>query len=207
MQGGEVEVCEWTNYALACRFQAAAMGVSFLPMRSMLGTDTFDRSAAAEIECPFTGQKAAAVPALAPDVSVIHVHESDCFGNCRIYGITMADAVLARASKRVIITTERIVSTDEIRERPYDTVIPSFCVDSVCEVPSGSYPGNMPGAYFSDEDHLKAWMIAEEDETAFDSFLTKYLYDVSDFSEYIDLCGGEARIAELRAEELEPGRA
>jgi glutaconate CoA-transferase subunit A len=207
MQSGEVEVCEWTNYALACRLQAAAMGVSFLPARSMFGTDTFKHSAAREIDCPFTGQKVVAVPALYPDVSVIHVHESDCYGNCRIYGITMADLELARASKRVIVTAEKIVSTDEIRDRPYDTVIPSFCVDAVCEVPFGSFPGNMPGEYFSDEDHLKAWMAAEADEGQYDAFLEKYIFGVSSFGEYLALCGGEERMAALRAQELGGGDA
>lgn len=202
MQSGDVAVCEWTNYALACRFQAAAMGVPFLPARNMFGSDTFERSAAKELDCPFTGQKVVAVPALYPDVSVIHVHESDCFGNCRIYGITMADLELARASKRVIISTEKIVDTEAIRERPYDTVIPSFCVDAVCEVPFGSYPGNMPNLYFSDEDHLKAWMVAETDDAALDAFLEKYIYGVSTFSEYLALCGGEERLAFLRAQEL-----
>src|SRR5205823_12482772 len=74
MESGDVETTEWSNYALAVRFKAAAMGLPFLPMRSMLGTDTFRRSAAREIACPFTGDKLLAVPALYPDVGVIHVH-------------------------------------------------------------------------------------------------------------------------------------
>ena len=150
MQSGEVEACEWTNYALAGRFRAAVMGVPFVPARNMLGTDTFVKSAAKEIECPFTGRKLLALPALYPDVSLIHVHECDCYGDCRIRGITIADLDLARCSKRLIITTERIIGNDEIRSAPHLTVIPSFCVDAVCEVPYGSYPGNMPGEYFSD---------------------------------------------------------
>ena len=202
MQSGEVEVCEWTNYSLAIRFRAAAMGVPFLPVRCMLGTDTFAQSAAKEIACPFTGEKFAAVPALYPDVSAIHVHESDPFGNCRIRGITIADRELARASKRLIITTERLVTNDEIRAMPHATVIPAFCVDAVCEVPHGSYPGNMPGEYFSDEDHLREWLAVERDEAEFDAFLQKHIYGVKDFAEYVELCGGAKRIAELRALEL-----
>ena len=205
MQSGEVEVCEWTNYALACRFQAAAMGLPFLPMRNMLGTDTFEHSAAKEIICPFTDHKMVAVPALHPDVSVIHVHESDCLGNCQIHGITMADLELARASKHVIVTTEKIVTTDVIRKRPYDTVIPSFCVDAVCEVPYGSYPGNMPGAYFSDEAHLQMWMAVESDEAQYDAFLETYIYGVSEFADYLALCGGETHMAFLRAQEPNAG--
>ena len=130
------------------------MGVPFLPIRSMLGTDTFAQSAAKVVTCPFTGRPLAAVPALYPDVALIHVHESDCFGNCRVRGISVADWELARASKRVIVTAERLIDNDDIRAAPHATLIPSFCVDAVCEVPCGSYPGNMPGEYFSDEEHL-----------------------------------------------------
>ena len=176
MQSGEVAVCEWSNYALACRFRAAASGIPFIPARSMLGTDTMLRSAAKEIECPFTGKKLAAIPALYPDVSVIHVHESDCYGNCRINGISVADADLARASKRVIITAERIIANSEIRKSPESTIIPAFCVDAVCHVPYGSYPGNMSGEYFSDEDHLRNWLEAEKDEETLMAFLKRYIY-------------------------------
>jgi glutaconate CoA-transferase subunit A len=202
MQGGEVDVCEWTNYALAVRFRAAAAGVPFIPVRSLLGTDTFDRSAAREIRCPFTGRKVVALPALYPDVGLIHVHESDEAGNCRIRGISVADFELARAAKRLIITTERIVSNAEIREHPEMTVIPSFCVDAVCEVPFGSYPGNMAGEYFSDEDHLREWLSVEEDETEFRKFLQKHIYGVPDFAAYLEGCGGAGRIRQLRAQEL-----
>jgi glutaconate CoA-transferase, subunit A len=202
MQSGEVEICEWSNYALAVRFRAAAMGVPFIPVRSLLGTETFTHSAAKEIECPFTGVKLAAIPALYPDVALIHVHESDPSGNCRIRGISVADYDVARASKRVIITTERLITNDEIRSAPDATVITAPCVDAVCVVPNGSYPGNMPGEYFSDEEHLVAWLAAEKDEGKFDAFLQKYVYGAGDFSEYVELCGGARRIAELRAIEL-----
>ncbi len=198
MESGEVEVCEWTNYALACRFRAAATGVPFMPVRSMLGTDTFRESAAKEIECPFTGKSLTVVPALYPDVALIHVHESDLFGNCRIRGITVADWDLSRASKHVIVSAERIVSTDEIRSDPNATAIPAFCVDAVCHVPYGSYPGNMAGEYFSDEVHLKAWLDAEQDVEAYRAFLDKYLYGVDCFESYLEICGGEERLAELR---------
>src|SRR5262249_22221537 len=157
MESGEVEITEWTNYALAVRLQAAAMGVPFLPTRTMLGTGTFEHSAAKLIECPFTGGKVALLPALYPDVAAIHVHEADCFGNCRLVGTSVADLELARAAKRLIITCERLISNDELRRDPTRTVIPFLCVDAVCEVPYGSYPGNMPGEYFSDEEQIRRW--------------------------------------------------
>lgn len=202
MESGQVEACEWTNYAMACRLRAAATGVPFIPSFTMMGTDTFRFSAAKEIVCPFTGRKLVALPALYPDVAVIHVHEADRYGNCRIRGISVVDWDLARAAKRVLITTECIISTDEIRRVPEATVIPAFCVDAVCEVPCGSYPGNMAGAYFSDEEHLRQWLQAEKDEVLFRAFLKKYIYDVPDFAGYLERCGGMARIQELRALEL-----
>ena len=202
MQGGDVEVCEWTNYALAMRLRAAAAGLPFMPARTMLGSDTFARSAAKTIICPFTGLALAALPALYPDVAVIHVHESDCSGNCRIRGISVADEELARASKRLIVTCERLVDSEEIRGAPEATSIPAFCVDAVCEVPYGSYPGNMAGEYFSDETHLREWLDVEKDETTLKAFLDKHIFGVPDFQSYLDLCGGRQRMERLRAEEL-----
>jgi glutaconate CoA-transferase subunit A len=202
MESGEVECCEWTNYVLAVRLKAAAMGLPFLPVRTMLGTDTFAHSAAKLIDCPFTGQRLAAVPALWPDVALIHVHESDHFGNCRIRGTSVADLELARAAKKLIVTCERLVSEDEIRRDPTQTVIPFFCVDAVCEVPFGSYPGNMPYEYFSDEAHIRQWLEVERDAQTHREFLDKYLFGVRDFVEYLDLCGGLRRMQELRRQEL-----
>jgi glutaconate CoA-transferase subunit A len=202
MESGEVAVTEWSNYALAVRFKAAAMGLPFLPVRSLLGTDTFRHSAACVIACPFTGERLAALPALYPDVAAIHVHEADRFGNCRIRGTTVADLDLARAARRLIITCERLVRNEEIRSDPSRTAIPFFCVDAVCEVPFGSYPANMPYEYFSDEDHLRAWLTAERDEASYREFLDRYLFGVKDFNEYLDRCGGLTRMQQLRRQEF-----
>jgi glutaconate CoA-transferase subunit A len=207
METGDVTWTEWTNYALAVRFKAAAMGLPFLPCRSMLGTDTLTKSGAKVINCPFTGETLAALPALYPDIAAIHVHESDRFGNCRIRGTTVADIDLGRAAKKLIITCERLIANDEIRRDPSLTVVPFFCVDAVCEVPFGSYPGNMPYEYFSDEIHLQAWMKAEKDLAKFKQFLEHYIYGTKDFSEYLQLCGGLQRLQELRQQEFFLNRA
>ena len=202
MESGELTFTEWSNYALALRFKAAAMGVPFLPCRSMLGTDTFAKSGAKTITCPFTGALLTALPALYPDVAAIHVHEADRYGNCRIRGTTVADLDLARAAHRLVITCERLIPNDTIRNDPSLTAIPFYCVDAVCEVPYGSYPGNMPYEYFSDEKHFQQWFAAERDLTTFQTFLDKYIYGVADFYEYLQLCGGLPRMQELRRQEL-----
>ena len=202
MESGTVEICEWTNYALAVRLQAAAMGVPFLPARTMLGTDTLKESAAKVIRCPFTDLQLVALPALYPDVAAIHVHEADIFGNCRLRGVSVADVELARASKRLIITCERLIPHEEIIREPHLTVIPFFCVEAVCEVPFGSYPGNMPGEYFSDEAHLRKWLTVEKDPAAHLQFLEEHIFGVTNFDAYLEKCGGLPRLRELRTQEF-----
>jgi glutaconate CoA-transferase subunit A len=202
LESGEVICTEWTNYALAVRYKAAAMGLPFLPTRSMLGTDTFRYSGAREIECPFTGERLVALPALYPDVAAIHVHEADRHGNCRIRGTTVADLDLARAARKLIITCERLIPTDEIRRDPTQTVIPFFCVDAVCEVPFGSYPANMPYEYFSDEEHLQTWLEVECDCAHLSAFLNEHVYGVKIFSEYLQHFGGLEKMQLLRQREF-----
>lgn len=200
-ESGRVQAVEWTNAALAWRYRAAAMGIPFIPARVMLGTDTGTRSAAKLIACPFTGLPLAALPALYPDVGMIHVHRADIHGNCQIDGIEVSDRDMARAARRLIITCERLVPAEEIRREPHRTVIPHFCVDAVCEVPYGSYPGNMAGEYFSDEEHLREWLEAQADDAAFSAFLDRYLYGPEDFQAYVALIGQE-RLLKLRRLEL-----
>jgi glutaconate CoA-transferase, subunit A len=197
MESGQVRTTEWSNATLGWRYKAAAMGVPFLPVRSLMGTDVYKYSAAREITCPYTGMQLLAVPALFPDVGVIHVHRADVYGNAQVDGISVADYDLARASKRLIITTERIVNTEDLRANPQSTLVPYWLVDAVCHVPYGSYPGNMPYEYASDEDHLAEWMEAEQDDASLAAFLDKYIYGTADFAEYLVLKGGAGRMAEL----------
>jgi glutaconate CoA-transferase subunit A len=201
-ESGRIKAVEWSNAALAWRYKAAAMGIPFIPARVMLGTDTMAYSGAKETTCPFTGTKLAALPALAPDVALIHVQKADEFGDCRIEGITVADIDLARAAKHVVISTERLVPNDEIRKYPYLTSIPYYCVDAVVVQRYGGYPGNVAYEYFSDEEHLREWLKAEADPEEFKGFLDKYIYSVSDFDAYLLLKGGEDLMAKLRAEEF-----
>jgi len=199
VESGNIKLTEWTNATLSWRIKAAAMGLSFLPARNILGTDTFKYSAAKEMLCPFTGQKYAAYPALYPDFAAIHVHECDIYGNAHVYGASVSDQDLAKAAKRVVITTERIIANDKIRQNPEATFIPFWCVDAVIEVPYGSYPGNMPYEYFSDEEYIKQWMNIEKDPTEFKKFFKKQVLDTKNFYEYLNLNGGIERMIKLRA--------
>lgn len=197
-QNGEIEVCEWSNASLAWRLTAGAKGIPFMPTYVNAGTDTYKYSAACQITCPFTGKPIVLVPALNPDVAIIHVHRADPMGNCEIEGIAVADEDLAAASKVTIITCEEMVDTDYFREKPKRTTIPWINVDAVIHVPNGSYPGNMCGCYFSDEEHIGQWLKSEKDPDTLAAFMEEYIYGVANFEEYLEKCGGKARIQELR---------
>jgi len=202
MESGKVEVTEWTNYGLAARFKAAAMGVPYVPARNILGTDTFKYSGAKIVECPFTGKRLTLLPALYPDVGIIHVHEADVYGNARIRGILIMDGDLSKAAKRLILTTERLISNDEIRRDPTSTSIPFYLVDAVCEVRYGAYPGTMPYEYFSDEEHLQEWLSVQKDPELFRRFLARNIYECPDHYEYIMRNGGIEKMNKLRQKEL-----
>jgi acyl CoA:acetate/3-ketoacid CoA transferase alpha subunit len=192
VESGQVESCvEWSNGAISWRMKAAAMGVPFLPTRSMLGTDTLKYSAAKVVEDPFTGVKVALLPALILDVALIHVHRADKHGNAQIEGISGFAAEMARAAKRLIISAEEIIPTEEIRKYPDRTIIPYYLVDAVVHAPFGSYPGEMAYIYGRDEDDIKAWVEASKTAEGAQAYLDKYVYGVKDHDEYMKLVGDE----------------
>ncbi len=192
VESGRVEkVVEWSNAGISWRFKATAMGVPFIPVRSMLGSDTLKYSAAVVVECPFTGQKVALLPALILDVGLIHVHRADRFGNCQIEGITGFGLELARASKRLIVSAEEIVPTEEIRRHPDRTAIPYYLVDAVVHAPFGSHPGEMAYRYCRDEPEIKAWVQAADDAETARAYLQEWIYDLPDHQAYLDKVGGQ----------------
>ncbi|CAI50797.1 3-oxoacid CoA-transferase alpha subunit (plasmid) [Natronomonas pharaonis DSM 2160] len=200
VEEGDVEVvAEASNATLQWRFLAAKMGVPFIPTRVLAGTDTFEKSSAKIVEDPWTGEPITLVPACYPDVVCIHVTKADKYGNAVIDGISVEDPELAGAAKRLILTAEEIVDSDELRSRSEDVEIPYFLVDAVVEAPYGSHPGEMPYQYYFDEDHLEEWMELTETESGIDEYLDRYVTGTDDFEEYLEAIGGETRLAELEA--------
>ena len=102
----------------------------------------------------------------------------------------------------MIVTCERLIPHEEFRRDPHLTAVPFFCVDAVCEVPYGSYPGNMPGEYFSDEAHLRIWLAAERDPAGYLNFLNAHVFAAADLNAYLMTCGGLPRLRELREQEF-----
>jgi len=198
VESGRVQaVTEISNAGIQWRIRAAAMGLPFIPARVMLGTDTFKKSAGVVVKDPFSGKRIALLPACYPDVALIHVHRCDMYGNSQIDGISVMDMELARAARRLIITTEKIVDHEVIRNESWRTNIPFFCVDAVVEVPYGSHPGNMPLLYYSDEEHIAEWLKLSKTEEGANQYFDKYVFGVSDFKDYIELVGGMAKMKKL----------
>jgi len=191
VEGGKARLEEWSHLALGLRYRAAAMGIPFLPTLSMLGSDLLGRAGARTMTCPFTGETLCLVPALFPDVAVIHAHRSDCFGNAQIDGYPHMDADLAAAASTVILSAEEIISTDEIRRTADRTVIPFFAVDAVVEAPFGSYPHECYGRYEADLDHIGAYArtVAAEGAAAVRAYLDEYVYGLETFAAYLERFG------------------
>jgi acyl CoA:acetate/3-ketoacid CoA transferase len=162
----------------------------------MLGTDMVKYSAAKVVEDPFTGLKVCLIPALILDVALIHVHRADRYGNAQIEGITGFGAEMARACKRLIISAEEIIDTDEIRKYPDRTIIPYYLVDAVVHAPFGSHPGEMAYVYGRDEPVIKEWIDSSKTEEGAKAYLDKYIYGVASHQEYMDLIGKE-RLTQL----------
>lgn len=197
VESGQIEKCvEWSNASISWRMKATAMGVPFLPTRSMLGTDMVKYSSAKVIEDPFTGLKVCLLPALILDVAIVHVHRADRYGNSQIEGVTGFGAEMARASKRLIISAEEIVDTDEIRKYPDHTIIPYYLVDAVVHAPFGSHPGEMAYMYGRDEPVIREWVDASKTAEGAKAYLDKYVYGVANHQEYLDLIGQE-RLSQL----------
>lgn len=197
VESGQTRTVDWSNAGITWRFKATAMGVPFLPVRTMLGTDTLKYSAAKVARDPFTGAKVALIPALILDVGLIHVHRADRYGNCNIEGISGFAVEMARASKRLIISAEEIVDTDTIRCCSEQTCIPYYLVDAVVHAPFGSHPGEMAYLYARDEPEIKAWVDANRTAEGAAVYLKEWVHDLPNHDAYLDHLG-EARIAHLR---------
>lgn len=193
---------EISNAGYQWRFLAAMMGLPFIPTRVMLGSDTFYRSSAKTVEDPFTGKPLCLLPACHPDIAVIHVPKCDKYGNAQIDGIIVEDFELTRASKRVIITSEEIIETKEIRRTPHKTVIPYYLVDAIVHVPYGSHPGQMPYQYFFDEKHIGEWLSLSKTDDGVEEYLEQYVFSVTNFEEYLEKIGGKKKLEKLKRIEL-----
>lgn len=186
VEAGEIEVEDWTNFAMVLRLHAGALGVPFLPTATMTGGDTPTASVDIRlINCPFTGEPLTAVPALRPDVAIIHGQCADEDGNVQLYGLSGDTQDGALASKTVIATVERIVSRNEISKRPERTIVPGFRVAAVSEVPWGAYPAYVDGVYGRDDEAYFAWDELARDSRRLADWIDSEIRQVSGFGAYL----------------------
>jgi glutaconate CoA-transferase subunit A len=182
---------------MTLRLQAGAMGLPFLPVRSFGGTDGFHHSGAKLIRDPYTGQPLTIVPALNPDVALIHVQQADMYGNARVFGTGIAHQETAMASKKVIISAEEIIDAEEIRRDPGRTSIPYYCVDAVVQAPFGAYPGECAGCYASDPPGVIEVVVATLTDNL-GPYLEKYVYSVANDQEMLEKHVGVAKLLEMQ---------
>jgi 3-oxoacid CoA-transferase subunit A/glutaconate CoA-transferase subunit A len=151
---------------------------------------------------PWSGKPICLLPASYPDVAFIHVPRCDPFGNAQIDGTIIEDFELARASRRLVITTEEVIAEERVRSEPWRTVIPFYLVDAVVEIPSGAHPCQMPMRYYFDEDHIRRWLSQSRTPEGAAEYFEEFVLGVKDFQDYLEKVGGRQRLDYLRRVEL-----
>lgn len=185
MEAGRLEYEEYSHFAMITRLTAGAAGLPFLPMRSV-GTDDLVKANPQYrvIIDPYSGETLNAVPALNPDVAIIHAQRADVHGNTQIWGIVGEQKEAAFASKRVIITAEEIVEEAVIRADPNRTIIPGLIVSAVCHTPYCAHPSYAQGYYDRDNPFYLEWDKVSSDAEAVKRWMDEWIYGVKDRNEY-----------------------
>jgi len=206
-----IQVEDYTNYQMTLRFLAGAMGIPFLPCRSSLGTDIVNKWGFSEemrkssdklpnekltvMDNPFSGwldtEKVVLVPAIQPDVTIVHVQKADGRGNCRIQGLTFADAEQAKAAKHLIVTCEELCDNDALKTDSDQNQIPFIHVDAVVHVPHGAYPTACYHHYDYDPKYLKAYGQKATDNTTHGAYLEEMIYGCPTQDDLIAKAGPE----------------
>ncbi len=199
----------YSSLAVCMRYMAGALGLPFMPIKSLLGSDLLTRlqeetatDNIKEMDDPFTGEHLVLVRALVPDVAVVQVHMSDEEGNARILGPRWDNDEAVKAARQVIVLAEEIVSTDVIREQPELTFIAGYRVSAVVEAPFGAHPTSMFKCYDHDEDHLRLWVSKARTPEGAMEYVDDWIMGSRDFYHYLERVGGFARLQGIKADSL-----
>jgi glutaconate CoA-transferase subunit A len=195
-----LEIEEYSHFGMVARLSAGAARLPFWPLRDYAGTDLpVANPRIASVTCPYTGERLATVPALNPDVTIIHAQRADAEGNTQIWGLLGVQREAAFASRRVIVVVEELVDESVIRADPNRTVVPGFVVDAVVVEPWGAHPSYAQGYYDRDNDFYVAWEAISRDPARLASYLDAHVFGVADRKAYLEQYPGlDAR---LRASE------
>jgi glutaconate CoA-transferase subunit A len=164
-----VEIEEHSHAGMANRYVAGAARLPFAVMHGYVGTDLMTRTQVKPITCPFTGEELVAVPALSPDVTIVHAQEADREGNVQLWGIPGVQKEAVLAARRSLVTVERVV--EELRPRPSGVVLPGWTIDAVAEAPGGSQPSYTLGITQRDNEFYKFWDGVSRDRDAFTQWM------------------------------------
>jgi len=194
---GGVELEEYSHFGMVARFSAGAAGLPFWPLRDYAGTDlprVNDRIKT--VACPYTGESLATVPALNPDVTIVHAQRADAMGNTQIWGLLGVQKEAAFASRRVIVVVEELVEERVIRADPNRTLIPALIVDAVVVEPWGAHPSYAQGYYDRDNDFYVAWETISREPGTLERYLDEFVRGVPDRAAYV---AKQPELARLRA--------
>ena len=194
LEAGRLEWEEYSHFGMISRLQAGAAGLPFMPM-NQTGAVDLERvnPLVKRVTDPYSGRELIAVPALNPDVAIVHVQRADKDGNAHLWGIVGEQKEVAFASKRVILTAEEIVDEAVIRSDPNRTLIPGFIVSAVCHVPGAAHPSYAQGYYDRDNDFYLKWDKISENIGTVKAYLDEWVFGVKDRSEYWQKLGVETR--------------
>lgn len=190
-----LELEEYSHFGMVGRLSAGASRLPFWTMRNYMGTDLpVVNPMIRTVTCPYTGEVLATVPALNPDVTVVHAQRADSQGNAQIWGLLGVQKEAAFASRRVIVVVEELVDEAEIRSDPNRTLIPGLIVDAVVVEPWGAHPSYAQGYYDRDNDFYIAWESTSRNPAALDRYLDEFVYGVKDRAEYVAKYEGLERL-------------
>ena len=187
-----LELEEYSHFGMVARLSAGAARVPFWTLRDYMGTDLpVANPQIRTITCPYTGETLATVPALNPDVTIIHAQRCDAQGNTQIWGLMGVQKEAAFASRRVIVVVEELVDESVIRADPNRTLIPGLIVDAVVVEPWGAHPSYAQGYYDRDNQFYISWEAISRDATALRRYLDEFVYGARDRAEYVTRSGLE----------------
>jgi glutaconate CoA-transferase subunit A len=192
-----IEIEEHSNFTIGQGLQAAAMGLPFLPTRTVKGSEFRTGDQFQSIRCPFTSEELVAVRAIQPDVTILHVQRADAQGNAHVWGNFGVMREAALAAKKVILTCEEVVDHEVILRDPNRTVIPGFVVSSVVHEPFGSFPSPTQGYARRDDDFYFHYHKATRTRDGFEQWLNKWVLGVEGHREFLTLLG-DKRLDQLR---------
>jgi len=185
---GALELEEHSHAGMAAAWAAGAANLPFGVLRGYWGTDLASRTRVESLVCPFTGEELAAVPALRPDVGVVHAQRADREGNVQLWGISGVQKEVVLASRRSLVTVEEVVT--RLEPRPGASFIPNWVIDAVAEVPGGASPSYAHGYYERDNGFYLAWDAISRDRETFTAWMERHILKTEDFDEYRALLAG-----------------